>query len=730
MHPKGPFLDPAVDAVSYAGEGIILRAPGVEQVFDDPLFLALIDALEASADVDDLADEIMRRRPQVSMIDVYYAIEYLATRGFLRLRPEDAQSVGYAAGTHPIGRRVARQPQAVRIVDLAGRPDVAEPLGRLLAGAGHRDDGAGSIVVAVVGAGDTASLDELLAAGLTVIAVTVAAQRLVLGPVRRLADDVPCHSCLEHWLRFNGQLGDGHATFGAGPSKEVGRLLIDTTVGVFGVEIVRLLAGDLEDAAAATVMTYEPLSRAIELGALIPSPRCDRCRPQPQPPGNGAPASRILSHANGSRSEAPDATLRRLLRYVNPVVGVLPRLMPVSAHPVVHSYVVGANAALALRRLADRRNGVRSQSGGKGRTALQAQVSAIGEGLERYAGVFQGTEPLTRAAYDRLPPGEAIHPDDVQLFSERQFADRGKWNREHDSFNRVLERFDPEAEIAWARMTSLDGGADRLLPAALCYYNLADTRACGANSNGVAAGNTTSEATLQGLLELVERDSVALWWYNRTRRPRIDLQAFEDPYLSEVCQFYGSVDRDLWVLDLTSDLGIPAAAAVSSRRDPPHHIMFGFGAHTSARVAVERAVTELNQFISAVVDLSDGTARTRLPELPGRDWYERATLEEHPYLVPEGITGARDLAPASSCETIEDELGVCLQRLERAGLSAHALDLSRPEIELSVVRVVVPGLRHFWARLAPGRLYDAPVSQGLLAEPMLESQLNPVAMFL
>jgi ribosomal protein S12 methylthiotransferase accessory factor len=47
-----------------------------------------------------------------------------------------------------------------------------------------------------------------------------------------------------------------------------------------------------------------------------------------------------------------------------------------------------------------------------------------------------------------------------------------------------------------------------------------------------------------------------------------------------------------------------------------------------------------------------------------------------------------------------------------------------------VARVVVPGLRHFWRRLAPGRLYDVPVELGWLATPLTEDQLNPVSCFI
>jgi ribosomal protein S12 methylthiotransferase accessory factor len=46
-----------------------------------------------------------------------------------------------------------------------------------------------------------------------------------------------------------------------------------------------------------------------------------------------------------------------------------------------------------------------------------------------------------------------------------------------------------------------------------------------------------------------------------------------------------------------------------------------------------------------------------------------------------------------------------------------------------VARVVVPGLRHFWRRLGPGRLYDVPVRLGWLAAPVAEAQLNPLSMF-
>jgi ribosomal protein S12 methylthiotransferase accessory factor len=58
------------------------------------------------------------------------------------------------------------------------------------------------------------------------------------------------------------------------------------------------------------------------------------------------------------------------------------------------------------------------------------------------------------------------------------------------------------------------------------------------------------------------------------------------------------------------------------------------------------------------------------------------------------------------------------------------LDQTRPDIGLPVAKVIVPGMRHFWARLGPGRLFDVPVEMGWLPAPLREDDLNPVAMFI
>ena len=192
----------------------------------------------------------------------------------------------------------------------------------------------------------------------------------------------------------------------------------------------------------------------------------------------------------------------------------------------------------------------------------------------------------------------------------------------------------------------------RYLPTAFCYYDYPqpDERTyCIACSNGNAAGNTLEEAILQGFLELVERDGVALWWYNRVRRPGVDLESFGEPYLDRLQAFLQEHGREFWVLDLTADLGIPVFASIRRRTDgPPEQIMLGFGAHLDPRIALLRAVTEMNQMLSSPLLGPAGRSGDQEPIDPETaHWLETATTANQPYLLPaDGPPRTAALVPA------------------------------------------------------------------------------------
>ena len=86
--------------------------------------------------------------------------------------------------------------------------------------------------------------------------------------------------------------------------------------------------------------------------------------------------------------------------------------------------------------------------------------------------------------------------------------------------------------------------------------------------------------------------------------------------------------------------------------------------------------------------------------------------------------------PQLGSDDLLEDIKLCQQIVKQRGMEMLVLDQTRPDIGLKVVKVVVPGLRHFWKRLGSGRLYEVPVQMGWLKEPTSEEQLNPFPMWM
>ncbi|HAG82262.1 MAG TPA: adenylate cyclase, partial [Cyanobacteria bacterium UBA12227] len=222
-------------------------------------------------------------------------------------------------------------------------------------------------------------------------------------------------------------------------------------------------------------------------------------------------------------------------------------------------------------------------------------------------------------------------PNACMNFSAAQYENRQEWNASCEGwFQKVPEPFDEEREIDWTPVWSLSTEEFKYLPTAYCYYGYPKSEKpdCWADSNGCAAGNTLEEAILQGFLELVERDSVALWWYNLLRKPGIDLDSFDDPYFQDLKRYYQTLNRELWVLDITSDLKIPTFAAISRRKEREvEDIVLGYGTHFDPAIAIQRALTELNQVLpSVLLANADGSTQYAPSADPlAVEWWKTAT---------------------------------------------------------------------------------------------------------
>ncbi|MCD0486336.1 TOMM precursor leader peptide-binding protein [Streptacidiphilus sp. ASG 303] len=566
-----------------------------------------------------------------------------------------------------------------------------------------------------------------------------------IGPFLGSADG-PCWSCLADRL-WRGRPAEAHVQHMLRRSGPVPRATCSLPAAqqaglqLAVLEASKWLAGHRHPGQAA-LWTLDGLTLEGGHHPVARRPQCAACG-DPGLTAARALAPVVLSSrpkqetdGGGHRALTAQQLLDRYGHLVDPVTGLVKEIRQDPRGPAfLNSFHAGHNPVGDPRGLGSVRAGLRSTSGGKGATALQARAGALAEALERHSGYLQGGEPVVRGSLRSLGD-RALSPDAVQLYDPRQFPGREAWNAEHGPFHQVCDPFDPDDEIDWSPVWSLTGQRQRLLPTALLYYNVPQPAGrfyCAANSNGNAAGGSLEDAVLQGFLELVERDALALWWYNRTRQPGVDLEAFGDPWTAELRRVHRDLGREVWALDLTSDLGIPVMAALSRRTDKPQEdIVLGFGAHFDPGLALRRALTEVNQLLPYVVEArADGTGYgTSDPET--LSWMRTATAAGLPYLLPDPAEPAVRPGhhPYTPRTDLRDDLAAAEELVRSHGMELLVLDQTRPDVGLPVVKVIVPGLRPHWSRFAPGRLFDVPAALGRTAGPTRYEDLNPVPFFL
>jgi oxazoline/thiazoline synthase len=559
----------------------------------------------------------------------------------------------------------------------------------------------------------------------------------LVGPVFRPGKSA-CWACLAERMQRNREV---RALLDRGGARRVATsplargVLGRSGIELAAVEIAKAIATDFRTDLRDHVISLDLLGFTIVRHYVATRPQCPVCGRKKLRDPRRAPVpveldagGKLIMTSGGYRTVPSGATVARFRKHVSPLTGVVSRLERIQADlPMNTNYLATHNFSAPARTVNELRAGLSGGSFGKGSTAEQGEASALMEAIERYSGIFQGDEIRVTRRFADFPAGDAILPNDVLLFSDAQYRQAQPPTSALDEVMPMPRPFDPSAKIEWSPVWSLRDQRFKYLPTSLLYFFY---RGPGyqyhADSNGCAAGNTLAEAIVQGFLELVERDAYAIWWYNRLQQAEVDLGEFDDPYIRDLKLQLANTGRRLWVLDVTNDLGIPSFVTIAHwTENAREFVEFGSGAHFDARIAALRAITELNQFLS--IGLMGARNQNPSSQVSNSGSPAPFRLQDYPYLTPNGAALVRP-DPGSKFGQLDtrEQVRACVEVAKRAGLDFLVLDQTRPDIEVPVVRVIVPGLRHFYRRLAPGRLYDVPVKLGWRDRPLSEDELNPL----
>ena len=433
-----------------------------------------------------------------------------------------------------------------------------------------------------------------------------------------------------------------------------------------------------------------------------------------------------VSHFNidgGSRNVSAASTVERLMPLVSPITGIINHLEVIGEQEEspIKIYRTGffKHHNKSDLEVFDRNSFVQICLG-KGVSHDQSKASALSEAIERYAALYQADVGLNQQSQSQLI-AQGLRCYDFQSlvpYSQAQYRNFNSPSHPDSVLKQAAKPYENQA-VHWLPVWSLTASEQVYVPLAQCFSNIPfnDDKFGRWHSNGCAAGNTLEEATLQALFELIERDATAIWWYNKLSCPLFNLTRLNQDNLTKLDACLGSGQNgghDYWVLDITSDLGIPVMGAIGKDKHTGGLVM-GFGCHLIPEMAAQRALTELCQLIP----IRDQNAAP----------FDFDAIEKSEYLFGDKTSTTNNYAIDPSLD-IKDDIIAITERLKTKEMEVLVMNYSRAHIPLNTVKVFVPGLCHIWPQLANERLYKAPLTMGCLKIANNEQSINQQALYI
>jgi ribosomal protein S12 methylthiotransferase accessory factor len=316
------------------------------------------------------------------------------------------------------------------------------------------------------------------------------------------------------------------------------------------------------------------------------------------------PTTSFLKWSNNSNSQLSDNELLiRLRELIDDKTGIIQEYKKLyETHPLGIYFHHFSMAILSkpLRIGLDGKltRSVRVEDGvewtvGKGLSYNEEEIHTLMEAVERYSNRVVDESRLIWSTYNDIKLN-AINPLDLVLYSDEQYSrnDIG------------CSRFSINSAIPWIEGYDLYSGKPVMIPADFVYYpSIREKPLVLDTSNGASAHTDTVQAILNGLFEVIERDSFLTMWLNRFSMPIIDLKKLPFGF-TESLRRINEFGMDVKLVDLTNDTGIPVIAAVCYNNNPRGYpaLFVGTGSHIDPEIAAQKALFEMESMLSQTLE--------------------------------------------------------------------------------------------------------------------------------
>lgn len=418
----------------------------------------------------------------------------------------------------------------------------------------------------------------------------------------------------------------------------------------------------------------------------------------------------------GQRPELP-FPVTRLLGSKTGIVRMLLHYLPDRADPAVF-YTTSVETDIAAIRGTDAVGSL--DAGGTGLTLLDSRLRALGEAAERYCLYFPDTDRLVDASHSSLARGgaTAVPFEYLDVFGPEGLDRAG------------LAAVDRDSELRWQAGIDLLSGERVLVPAQWVW--LADAVAAGTRwypttSNGTACAPTLAGALVGAITERIERDAIMRTWY-RQRSPKQVRLPPDDTLARLAADRFETDFRQVRFLSIESpvDVAVGGCVAVDERDRAPKFVIGGDAA-LSGREALRGALLETAQSWAYIKDLLTSEAGRsidpkRIFDLEANllHYSKPAQFDDVQPLLAGPITGIGSLGGDEGAMDESTELGHLLARLDQAGMTPIAVDVTTRDIEQvgwRVARVVIPELLDLSLPSLPPSRHPALVDHDLTEKP-------------
>ncbi|MGE4577764.1 MAG: YcaO-related McrA-glycine thioamidation protein [Candidatus Methanomethylophilaceae archaeon] len=324
----------------------------------------------------------------------------------------------------------------------------------------------------------------------------------------------------------------------------------------------------------------------------------------------------------------------------------------------------------------DAAEGAVSSYNGKGATYEQAKASAVMEAMERYSAEMRDDDELVYGTYEQAKDnGLTVDPADLILPIDRLNYYRN-------------------AEIAWCEGWEMFRGEKIWVPACAVYHPYVpngDLQLFRYNTNGLASGNTIEEAILHATFEVIERDA---WSLAEDREiANADVVVEPDSVPGRLLEAFHKQDVEIRLKDITTDVGVTTIGAASDdvRTKDPEMLTIGVGTHLDPEIAAVRAITEVAQ--SRATHKQGVKVNAKIQRATRDMGYEKIkNINRLWYSELDRKVELKDMKDEST-DYVLDDIEVVLDKLMNAGFNmVIASDLTRPEVNVPVVRINIPGM--------------------------------------